>query len=56
MYNRISHPTQAYEGNLNVDRHLNLRNFSYMFNRKLELVVFSQKVRRKTTLETYIEY
>ena len=28
---------QAYEGNLNVDRHLNLRKFSYMFNRKIQL-------------------
>ena len=34
---RIPHSTQAYEGNLNVDRIINLRKFSYIFKRKMEL-------------------
>ena len=37
-YNRIPHPTQAHEWNLNVDRYLNLRKSSYdLFNRKMGL-------------------
>ena len=50
--NRIPHLTHAYEGNLNVDRHLNLRKFSYMFKKieKWNLVMFSQKMKTENLI------
>ena len=53
-YNRISHPTQAYEGNLNVDRNLNLRKCSYIFNRTMEIggVLSKGEKKMKSTSKT----
>ena len=39
---------QAYEENFNFNKHLNLRTFSYMFNRKIELGGALSKGAKKT--------
>ena len=51
--NRIPHPTETYEGILNVDRHLNLRKCSYMFNRKIELGGVLSKGAKKNLKSAY---